>query len=116
MARCTAGDGCGIVAAGDGDGDLLVGAVRRSDGDAVRDKGPGAQGLDMLRLVVEGICPPAIPFNPQRAEGPIMGGCDEMGLAGVDIGDGQRAGGDRDRILFGGGSGGTADDRPIVRP
>src|SRR5258706_468331 len=84
-----------VVGAVDGDGDELAGgAVGRDRGEAVGDGGAGAELLDRGLGVVGAVGPVAISGEREGAVGAGRAGLYvEVGLALVDIGDGQRAAG-----------------------
>ena len=86
-----------VVGAVDGDGDELAGgAVAGDGGEAVGDRLAGAELLDRGLAVVGGVGPVAGGIEREGAEAVAAGvlACGgEIGLALIDVGDGQRAAG-----------------------
>ena len=88
-----------VVGAVDGDGDDLAGgAVGGDGGEAVGDGLAGAELLDCGLAVVGGVGPVAVGSEREGAVAVAAGGAGlrgEIGLALIDVGDGQRAAGAR---------------------
>ena len=86
-----------VVGAVDGDGDELAGgAVAGDGGEAVGDRLAGAELLDRGLAVVGGVGPVAVGIEREGAVAVAAGGAGlggEVGLALVDVGDGERAAG-----------------------
>src|SRR5206468_3637896 len=104
-----AADHGGVIGAVDGDGDDLAGgSVGGDGGEAVGDGVGSAELLDGGLVVVGGVCPVAVGF---QSEGAVSVGArccglgGEIGLALIDVGDGEgAAGGDvvaDDQNVFG---------------
>src|SRR5262249_16216007 len=88
-----------VVGAVDGDGDDLAGsAIARDRGEAVGERLAGTELLDRRLAVVSRIGPRAVGREREGAEAIAAGRAGlrrEIGLAGIDVGDGERsAGGD----------------------
>ena len=86
-----------VVGAVDGDGDDLAGgAVAGDRGEAVGERLAGAELLDRRLAVVGGVGPGAVGGEREGAVAVAAGGAGlrrEIGLALIDVGDGERAAG-----------------------
>src|SRR6266404_3361571 len=109
-----------VVGAVDGDGDDLAGGgVAGDGGEAIGDRLGGAELLDRAQAVVDGVGPVAGGIEREGALGPGDAGVrGEIGLAGIDVGDGERAAGGEvagnNRDILGHRTGGNAADHRHV--
>ena len=105
-----------VVAALDGQGNVMAGAVQRRHSNRFAQAVAITKGLDVSLSVVGIVLPVAIGIDGQGAVVAIDGGADKLRLPGIGIADGQGTGDAQQRaVVFCSGTGiGASDHCPVV--